>query len=214
MSEMALSGNAARKSSQVIVWTLFAAWFVVVLMLGLNSFFVPPRGTPPLNLLIANTAPIVLFFLSVFLFPSIRELVLSVDLRFATAVQAWRLGGNTFLILYSFGYLPGYFAWPAGVGDILIGATAPLILGRMIKPGFIHSKTFVAWNVLGILDLVVAVSMGALGSLLLGNPAGAFPTTLLSQMPLVLIPTFFVPVFVILHLVALMQALTKMKANA
>jgi hypothetical protein len=214
MSGITLSGTAARKSPQAIAWTLFASWFVVVLMLGLNNFFVPPRGTPPLTLLIANTAPVILFFLSVFLFPSIRQLVLSVDLRFATAVQAWRLGGNTFLILYSFGYLPGYFAWPAGVGDLLIGATAPLILGRMIKPGFIYTRTFVAWNVLGILDLVVAVSMGALGSLLLGNPAGPFPPTILSQMPLVLIPTFFVPVFVILHLVALMQARSKVEANA
>jgi hypothetical protein len=59
-------------------------------------------------------------------------------------------------------------------------------------------------SLLGILDLVVAVGMGALGSLLLGRDA-VFPTTIMSQMPLVLVPTFFVPLFVILHVIALLQ---------
>jgi hypothetical protein len=88
---------------------------------------------------------------------------------------------------------------------MFIGVTAPWIVAKMSNPGFAQSRTFVAWNVLGILDLLVAVAMGALGSILLGNPSGVFPTTVMSQMPLVLIPTFFVPMFVVLHLVALLQ---------
>jgi len=205
MAEIALSKNVVRNSSYAWLWVLFAAWFLVVLLLGSNNLFVPARRMPPLALLIASVTPLAAFFLSYSLSSSIREFILSADLKFVTTVQAWRLGGFTFLVLYSFGYLVGYFAWPAGVGDMLIGVTAPLVLARMDTPGYTKSNAFIAWNVLGILDLVVAVSLGALGSLQFGS-AGVFPNTVMSQMPMVLIPTFFVPMFLILHSVALLQA--------
>jgi hypothetical protein len=209
MSEVVLSDEVARKNSEFsrgLWWVLVAAWFVVVLVLGLNNFFVAPQGTAPIALLIASTTPVVAFLLLVSLSSSIQEFALAANLKFATAVQAWRIGGYVFLILYSYGYLPGYFAWPAGVGDIFIGVTAPYILSRLASPGFVRSKSFVIWNVLGILDLVVAVGMGRFGSLLIGNPDGPIPTTIMSQMPLVLVPTFFVPLFIMLHLVALLHA--------
>jgi hypothetical protein len=209
MSELALSHKVLPKPSnawQAGLWIVLAAWFLVVLVLGSDNFFVAPQGVPPLTLLIAATSPVLMFLISLLLSPGIRELALDSDLKVATGVQAWRLGGYSFLLLYSFGYLPGYFAWPAAVGDMFIGATAPLLLAKMNEPGFVRSKTFAVWNVIGILDLIVAVGMGALGSVLIGNPAGLFPTTIMSQMPLVLIPTFFVPLFTILHVIALLQA--------
>jgi hypothetical protein len=208
MSEIALSRNVAGKSSgssRAFLWIGLTAWFAGIIFLGSNNFFVARQGTPPLALLTAATAPVIVFLSSVSLSSSFRELALSADLKFGSTVQAWRLGGYSFLILYAYGYLPGYFAWPAAVGDMFIGVTAPWIVAKMSDPGFVQSRTFVAWNVLGILDLLVAVAMGALGSILLGNPSGVFPTTVMSQMPLVLIPTFFVPMFVVLHLVALLQ---------
>lgn len=209
MLELAAPGKTVRKSSRYLhggLWVLLAAWFVVVLALGSNGFFVASQGTPPLRLLIASVAPVALFLFSILLSPSIKKLVSSADLKVATAVQAWRLGGYSFLILYGYGYLPGYFAWPAAVGDMFIGVTAPLMLARMNDPTFVQGRAFAVWNLLGILDLVVAVSMGALGSLLVGNPNGLLPTTIMSQLPLVLVPTFFVPFFVMLHLIALLQA--------
>ena len=74
------------------------------------------------------------------------------------------------------------------------------------QPDFAASKTFVAWNVLGILDLVVAVGTGAFGPLLFGDGVGAVTTAPMAHLPLVLIPAYFVPVFIILHLTALFQA--------
>ena len=214
MSEVAMSRNAVRRStdsSRIAVWVVFAAWFAAVFVLGASNAFVARPGLPPLALLIAFIAPVMAFLLSVRLSPSIRELALSADLRFATAVQAWRVGGYSFLLLYAYGYLPGYFAWPAAVGDMFIGFTAPWVLSRISNPDFLRSGTFVGWNLLGILDLVVAVGMGGLGSALIGNSAGLFTTTIMSQMPLVLVPTFFGPTFLVLHLVALMQARRSIK---
>jgi hypothetical protein len=208
MSGLTLSSNARRHSfaSAPSVWILLAVWFTVVLWLGYNRFLVAPQGMPPVALLVAATTPVMLFLLAVSWSPAVREFALTVDVKVATAVQAWRLGGYMFLILYSYGYLPGYFAWPAAIGDMFIGATAPLLLSKINRAGFLQSRTFVVWNVLGILDLVIAVGMGALGSLLVDNPAGVFPTTIMSQLPLVLVPAFFVPVFVVLHVIALLKA--------
>ena len=208
MSGITLSSNATRHSfaSASLVWILLAVWFFAIVLLGTNRFFVAPVGMPPLALLVAATAPVILFLLAASLSPAVREFALAVDLKVATAVQAWRLGGYMFLILYSYGYLPGYFAWPAAIGDMFIGATAPLLLPRINRAGFLQSRVFVLWNVLGILDLVVAVGIGGLGSLLVPNAAGVFPTTIMSELPLVLVPAFFVPVFVVLHVIALLQA--------
>lgn len=209
MSEIALSRNAVRKSSglsHTSFWVVFGAWFGIVFLLAANDLFVAAPGAAPVTLLTAATAPIVLFLFLVYASPSVRDFALSVDLKLTTAVQAWRIGGYTFLILYAYGYLPGYFAWPAGLGDMFIGATAPLMVAKVLDARFTRSRTFIAWHVFGILDLVVAVTMGGLGSFLFGNSASVSPTAIMSQMPLVLVPTFFVPTFVVLHLVALLQA--------
>jgi hypothetical protein len=134
MSELALSPNVVRKSSTHVyafLWILTAGWFALVLVLGGNDFFVARPGAPPFALLTAATAPIVLFLLSVWLSPAIRELALTADLKLATAVQAWRIGGYSFLILAAYNFLPGYFAWPAAVGDMFIGVTAPLVVRKI-----------------------------------------------------------------------------------
>jgi hypothetical protein len=88
-----------------------------------------------------------------------------------------------------------------------IGMTAPLVLARLLRrPNFAASKSFVAWNLSGILDLTVAVSIGALVPLLAPNFYGAVTTAPMAQLPLVLVPTFLVPTFLMLHLTALFQA--------
>ena len=42
----------------------------------------------------------------------------------------------------------------------------PLLLECDRNPDQVHSKNFVLWNVLGILDLVLAVTLGGLGPFL------------------------------------------------
>jgi hypothetical protein len=109
--------------------------------------------------------------------------------------------------LYFYGVLPGAFAWPAGLGDMAIGVTAPLVLSALLRrPGFASSKSFVAWNLSGILDLTVAVSIGALVPLLAPNFYGTVTTAPMTKLPLVLVPTYLVPTFLMLHLTALFQA--------
>jgi hypothetical protein len=91
---------------------------------------------------------------------------------------------------------------PAGWGDVAIGIAAPLVALYWKRP--FPYKSFVVWNVLGLLDLAMAVSLGILAS---GTPvgvlAGKVTTRLMGMFPLSLIPTFFVPLLMILHLISL-----------
>ena len=196
-----LSGTGA------FVATFFLAWLALILVLGARGVFVAPAGAPPLGLLIGLLAPLTVFLIGYATIPAVREFVLSADLRVIVGIQAWRWAGFGFLTLFTYGVLPGIFAWPAGLGDMAIGVTAPLVLaGLLRRRDFAASKRFVVWNLSGILDLTVAVSIGALVPLLAPDLYATANTTPMTRLPLVLIPTYLVPTFLMLHLTALLQA--------
>lgn len=211
MSHMAFS-RADRQISPAIarvsavVSALLVGWLALVVWLGASGAFETPLERPPLPLLLAVTVPLAAFLTAWRMSGSLRDALLGAHPVLIIGPQAWRFAGFGFLALNAHGVLPGYFTWPAGLGDMAIGVTALWVLSAAIRqPTFTSSRTFVAWNLLGIADLVVAVATGALGSLIAAN-AGAIPTAPMARLPLVLIPAFFVPLFVILHIVALAQA--------
>jgi hypothetical protein len=186
---------------------LLAGWLLAILILGSNSAFVGAPGSPPIGLLIGFATPIAAFLIAFRASTAFRAFVLNFDPRVLAAMQAWRSGGFAFIALYVHGVLPGYFAWPAGLGDMAIGFTAPWILtGLMQSRTFASSRTFIAWNLLGLLDLAVAMTTGALGSFLIAGDAGTVTTAPMADLPLVLIPVYLVPLFIMMHIAALAQA--------
>ena len=197
----------AVSSTGAFIGAFCLAWLALVLILGAQGVFVAPSGAPPFALLIGLLAPISLFLLGYWTVRPVREFILSADLRLIAGIQAWRWAGFGFLTLYTYGVLPGIFAWPAGLGDMAIGVTAPLVLAKLLRrPNFAASKSFVVWNLSGILDLTVAVSIGALVPLLAPRLFGALTPSPMSKLPLVLVPVYLVPTFLMLHLTALFQA--------
>jgi hypothetical protein len=212
MSEVVLSHPGQPKhpavpSAKVLVTGFLAVWLAFVFWFGAGEVFVTPDGALPLTLLVAAAVPILAFLAAFWALPPFREFVLAADLRLLAGVQAWRFAGFGFLAMHAGGLLPGYFAWPAGLGDVAISLAAPwMVVALARRPGFAAGRTFAAWNVLGILDLVAAVGMGTLGSRLFADVAGAVTTTPMARLPLVLIPAYFVPVFIMSHLAALFQA--------
>ncbi len=190
------------RPSIILVLTL---WFFLVVSLGALGAFVAPPGTPPFPNALAVGAPLLLFFAWLRLSASFRDFVLSLDLRLIAGMQAWRWAGLGFLSLYAHDVLPAVFALPAGLGDMAIGVTAPwIILALVRQPGFAASAAFIRWNVLGILDLVVALSIGTLSA---GTSVpGEISTAPMATLPLLLIPAFLVPLFLMLHTAALMQS--------
>jgi uncharacterized protein (TIGR02246 family) len=182
-------------------------WLALVLLLGAQGAFVAPPGAVPYPILGGVAAPLVVFLACFVMSAAFRSFLLALDLPMVTVVQAWRFAGFGFLALAAHGVLPGVFAWPAGLGDMAIGLTAPWMARALSRrPGFAAGRWFVVWNLLGILDLVVAVSIAGLDSTFATGAPGEITVTPMAQMPLVLVPAFLVPLFLMLHLTALFQA--------
>lgn len=109
-----------------------------------------------------------------------------------------------FLVAYGQRLMPAEFALPAGVGDILVGITALPVAYALARMARRARSVAVAWNVIGIGDLVLAVTLGFLTSpspfqqLALEQPNAA-----ITRYPFVLVPTYAVPVSILLHLFSL-----------
>ena len=110
--------------------------------------------------------------------------------------QTWRLFGIAFLWGMTQGLFDPAMAIPDGVGDILVGVTA-IPFAIFLWKGYNWSKyALVVWNVLGIADLVMAVSLGFITS-------PDFGVSTMTTLPWVLIPTIAVPATLALHVIIL-----------
>lgn len=201
------SEHVTDKRGKIVVGALLLLWLALVLILGADDAFARGPGALPLPILAGVLTPIFVFLIAFWTVGPFRDFVMSIDLPVMVGIQAWRFGGLGFIALYAYGVLPGLFAWPAGLGDMAIGVTAPLVIFALRRrPAFAASSLFWIWNLFGMLDLVVAVSLGALSALLGTGISAGITTFPMGTMPLVLIPTFLVPGFLMLHIASLLQA--------
>src|SRR5438045_5450762 len=157
--------NIGRSSVRSVVIAALALWFGLVFFLGAQGAFVTNPGSPPLPIFLGLAIPLSLFLAAYFGWTPFRDFILGADLRFVAAIQSWRWAGQFFFWLYAWRVLPGLFAFPAGIGDMAIGVTAPwIVLGLVRNPLFAASRRYVTWNILGIVYFVVAVFMGCVCS--------------------------------------------------
>ncbi|HEX4576722.1 MAG TPA: hypothetical protein VH117_05190 [Edaphobacter sp.] len=181
--------------------SLIFVWFLFSLTASALHLFKTAPDQPPLPLGLSVLIPIIAFAIWSAVSKAFRQFLLSLNPRTLTFVQAWRIAGLVFLVLYTYGILPGAFALPAGWGDIAIGATAPLVALKLATPS--SRKSFIVWQLLGITDLVTAVGSGVAARLI--NPHG-IAADAMTVLPMSLIPTFAVPLFMILHFICIAQA--------
>lgn len=204
---MSTRSTEYRPSLNWLVAAILAVWLALILLLGASGAFVQPPGVPPLPILLGAAVPLAVFLAAYRGSGAFRTWMLAVDLPLVTAVQAWRFAGLGFVALAANGVLPRLFAWPAGFGDMAIGLTAPwLALALVRRPGFAASRLFVGWNLLGVLDLVVAAGTAAVSQISATGAPGGATMAPMAQLPLVLVPAYLVPLFLMLHLAALFQA--------
>jgi hypothetical protein len=186
---------------------LISIWFAGVLTLALAGSFDLPPQQPALPTLLAIALPVGLFLVATKVSPRLRALVLGLDPVLLTEVQAWRVVGGAFLLLYAFGQLPGVFAWPAGLGDVAVGLAAPFVAVALRRDASrLAGARFRAFHILGLADSALAVTAGLLARGTIPGLVDQVTTAPMGQLPLVLIPAFVVPLFIILHVIALMQA--------
>lgn len=193
--------NTANSSYGRVTAGLIAVWFVFALSASALNLFKADPSLPPIALGLAAAIPVVIFLIWFAASTEFRQFALSLDARILTFVQSWRIAGYVFLVLASAGLLPVFFAWPAGWGDFAIGITAPLVAIKLANAG--RRSSFVLWQILGITDLVLAVSLGATARLI--SPHGIAPSVM-TELPMSMIPTFAVPLFFMLHIICIAQA--------
>ncbi len=182
---------------------LIAAWAAGVTALSLNGTFLPIGSAPPPTMPVAILLPPALFLLAYRMMPSVRAWVSALDLAAVTALQGWRIMGGVFLFLWYYGDLPAIFAWLAGLGDVLVGLAAPWVTAAVINRSAGWRRKSITLITAGLVDFVVAVTSGILT--VSGAPwaiAGEPGSELVNAFPLVMVPAFFVPMFIIFHLIA------------
>src|SRR5215467_14246900 len=196
-------------------WTavFLAGWLVTVWVLAVRGAFASLSSGSAVAQ-VAFVPVVILVLLGAALFAATRSAVLTAALDAAplswlVGIQVYRVLGLVFLLAWSRGFLPGYFALPAGIGDPLVGVLAiPLALGLRSDSPVIR-RLALGWNILGIVDLVNAVILGVTSAVVQlqaapssGSAAALSPLLLY---PLVLVPTFGVPLALILHSLSIRQ---------
>src|SRR5712691_11415690 len=178
-----------------------AAWLAIVMTAYTVGGLRPGvLGPVPVNLL-PFILLLALLFGSWFLFPPTRHALLAVPMPALVAVHAGRVGGLFFLILYLDGRLSAPFAPAAGIGDMITGAVALLLLATVALGFELRSLWLKVWNAFGALDLLAALTLAVLSAQ--GTPFRAFTegpgTQIMGTLPWVLVPALLVPVDLLVH---------------
>lgn len=186
-----------------------AAWVIVA-----EGLLLPGAvSIPLLPLMIVVPTAVVITLLS--RSDRIGTLLDAMPANWLIGLQAYRVIGGVFFANWLAGTTPGIFALPAGTGDVITGLMAlpTAVLLASGRPG--STKAALFWNLFGIADLVVAVTLGALTTpgplqqLALDHPnltTGTYPTAI--------IPAFTVPTSLVLHALSLRQLLRRTRPAA
>jgi hypothetical protein len=179
-----------------------AAWAITTAVLASSGSYQPAdiHSPPPVGIQLVTALAIMSACL--WLSPTLRGLLRNP--KNLIRLNVWRLEGALFLALMFTGQVPALWAIPAGAGDVLIGAAAFPVAARLDAPG--GRRRAIVFNLLGLLDLVVAIGLGISAS---PGPTQIFHTTpapeLLTRFPLALVPGFLVPLAFMVHFVSLWQ---------
>ena len=208
---LGLSRTEFPASKRIVVWLSvavpFTLWLAAVWSLAVNGVFQPIPGVTGLpKLPIAIFAPVIIGLLVLLRSKSIAAVLDATPASWLIALQVYRIFGGIFLVNWVNGTSAGAFAWPAGIGDMLTGIMALPVAWRLAYGAENGRSAAMAWNIFGLFDFAVAVTMGVLST---PGPLQIFgldiPASLAGTYPIVLIPAFAVPSSILLHALSIWQ---------
>lgn len=198
----------SRYTTAGVLSAVFIGWEAVAQYLGAANTYLATIENPPVvpALLFGLLIPLAVAAIALWRSESIATLVSAIPLHWLVAAQVYRVGGGIFLVLWADGRLPWQFALPAGIGDVATGIVAVVVAARLAQNAIGAHRAAYAWSLFGIADLVVAIAMGAMTSPgqvhVLALDA---PNLLMTAYPLVMVPTFAVPLALMLHGLVLLR---------
>jgi hypothetical protein len=179
---------------------------IIFSLLGL--FNQPHR--PPIFFGLFLAGPILGFFAAFAFSKRVQEALIALPLWVIIVIHSLRLVGIVFVIAGLRQELAPQFGWLAGGGDMISALVSiPLAIALYQKR---YSKglraRFIVWNIFGLAGLFLSITLGLLYSSsavgILSSPVAN--TRALSFLPYSLIPTFYVPILILLHLLALRRS--------
>jgi hypothetical protein len=190
----------------------YTLWFALVWSASINGAFHAdlPSRVPLLPL--AIFLPVVIGAPLLLRSSRVGRVLDAMPASWLVALQVYRVFGSFALAAWLRGAMAGAFALPAGVGDVLTGLLA-LPAAFAVAAGTAQGrKTAIAWNVLGLVDFAIAITMGMItspGPLQLIVPSA--PSIGAGVYPDVLTPALVVPSSILLHALSLRQLLRRSK---
>ncbi len=199
--------DASTRAATRFLVGVTGVWFLAAVISGLADLFVRYPEKP--YVLVFVLGPILFYTLAYRASERVRHALDAIPLWIITIAHTWRFVGLGFVVGATIRVLPVQFGYPEGWGD-LIAASLSIPLALALRRGE-HSarmrKLFIAWNVFGLIDMLSAITLGVLYS-----PAPfavlrtGLSTELMTTFPISLIPTFLVPLFILMHMLSLARS--------
>jgi hypothetical protein len=211
LARTGLSGNK-RVGGWLAIAVPFTIWMAVVWYLAVTGTFqvIPGAARLP-RLPIAIFLPVIVALPLLLWSRSVAAVLDATPASWLVALQVYRIFGGIFLVNWLNGNVAGVFAWPAGLGDMATGIMALPVALAVASGTASGRRAGLWWNVFGLFDFAVAITMGFLTS---PGPFQHFgfdiPVSQAGTYPTVLIPAFAVPSSILLHALSIRQ-LRRMK---
>lgn len=182
-------------------------WFAVALVLSQRGFFQDSAGWRDGDLVgfaifgTLMTVPLVIFFVGWWRYADFRRFLNSIPLPALIGIEIYRVAGAIFWWLYTASLMPPEMGIFTSFADVFIGLTA-LPLAWAVARRLRGSRPLaVVWNIFGISDFVIAVSLVSLSitGLITLQP----DPVMIGLHPLALIALFQLPLSIAIHAVAL-----------
>ncbi len=189
-----------------------SVWFIYAGLIGYSGVVRNTAMRPPG--IVFLIVPVIVFLI-VFIVRSSASarVALAFPLWIILGTQCFRIGVELFLHqLWIDGLVPKMLTFEGANVDIYIGASAPLIAWLSTR-GRLGIRLALAWNVLGLLALSNVVIRSVL------TAPGPFnlihaevPNLMMGTFPFMFIPGFFVPLALVLHVLALRAISSRLRA--
>jgi hypothetical protein len=200
--------STQRRNAWLAVMIPLTLWLAIIWSAAISGFF-KLGGTIPV-IPLAALGPVIIGAPILLRSKRIGQVLDAMPASWIVALQVYRVLGSAFLIGWAFGAVPGIFALPAGIGDVLTGLFAVPVAISLGSGSRESRRAAVARNVFGLADFAIALLIGIAISLHLIETGFASATG--GIYPTVMIPAFAVPSSILLHALSIRQLRRRARA--
>src|SRR5215472_6271039 len=151
-----------RRATWLAVMIPYTLWMAIAWSGAISGVF--RTGTRFSALPLAIFLPVIVGAPLLLLSKRVGQVLDAMPANWLVALQLYRVFGSWALVAGLRGALPGVFGVPAGIGDTLTGlfaVPAAIAVATGTAPG---RRAAIAWNILGLADFTVAITLSALTS--------------------------------------------------